>query len=116
MGLSVAQASLPVNEMGRRQGRLRHHGGKRQLLRLLGVPLLEALDTARRIDKLLRARKERMALRADADTHVFSRGTRFEDVATRAVNYCVKIFWMYLGFHGQGRETYTTSRSVASRI
>ena len=89
---------------------------KRQLLRLLGVPLLEALNTARGIDELLRARKERMALRADADTHVLPRGPRLENVPARAVNHRVNVFWMYLGFHGQGRETYTTKPPVASRI
>jgi hypothetical protein len=89
---------------------------KKQLLRLLGVPLLEPFNAARGIDKLLRAGKERMALGADADTHVFSRGTRLENVPARAVNHRVNVFWMYLGFHGQGRETYTTKRPVASRI
>jgi hypothetical protein len=93
---------------------------KKQLLRLLGVPLLEPLHAASRIDKLLRAREKRMALRADADTHVFPRGTRLEDVPTRAMNNCVNVFWMDLGFHKspftQGRETYTTISSDASRI
>ena len=42
-----------------------------------GKTLLEAFDATRRIDKLLRARKERMALRADADAHVLLRIHRF---------------------------------------
>src|ERR1035437_1396760 len=89
---------------------------KKQLLRLLRVPLLEAFNAARGIDELLRAGKEGMALGADADTHVFSRGTRLENVPARAVNHRINVFWMYLGFHGQGRETYTSKRLVASRI
>src|SRR5207237_1940188 len=78
------------------------------LLRLLGVPLLEPLHATRRIDKLLRARKERMALRADADTHVFVRGPCLDDVAARAVNHRINVFRMYLGFH----EILSGSRNI----
>jgi hypothetical protein len=60
---------------------------------------LEAFDSARGINKLLRAGKERMAFGTDANAHILVRGASFEDGAARAVNYRIDIFRMYLGFH-----------------
>jgi hypothetical protein len=77
-------------------------GGKyrrKQLLGLLGVTLLEAFDSARGINKLLRAGEEGMALGANANAHVLVRGAGFEDAAARAVNHRIDVFRMYLGFH-----------------
>jgi len=75
---------------------------EKQLLRLFGVPLLEPLDAARRIHKLLRAREERMALGTDANAHVLARGPRLDDVATGAVDHRVNVLRMYLLFHVSG--------------
>jgi hypothetical protein len=76
-----------------------------QLLGFLGVPFPEAFNAARRVDVLLRAREERMTLRADADTHVFVCGPGLDDVAARAVDDGIDVFWMNLCFHDQGLGT-----------
>jgi hypothetical protein len=103
--VSVGSTGVPACETGeRRQGRLRHQR-EVQLLGFLGVPLLEAFNAARRVDVLLRAREERMTLRADADTHVFVRGPSLDDAAARTVDDRIDIFWMNLCFHDQGLET-----------
>jgi hypothetical protein len=74
---------------------------RKQLLGSLGVPLLEAFNTARRVDIPLRAREERVTLEANADTHVFARGSGLDDVAARAVDDGIDVFWMNLFFHDE---------------
>jgi len=75
----------------------------KQLLRFFGVTLLEALDPAGRIDKLLRAGEERMAFRANADAHVLVGGPRLNHIAAGTVNHRIDVFRMNLGFHESGR-------------
>src|SRR5437588_4078641 len=71
------------------RGRL---GGR---FRLLAVALVEAVDSARRVNQLLLACEERVALRADFDVYVaLLRRARLERVAAGAVNRDVVVVWM----------------------
>ena len=83
---------------------------KQQLL-LLGVPALEPLDAARRIDKFLLAREKRVATPANADVHGFLGRTSVERVATRAMNRGFHVLGMYVSFHIKGRANYQRSRA-----
>src|SRR5438045_5413432 len=70
-------------------------GRLRGRFRLLAVALVEAVDSARRVHKLLLAREERVALRADFDVYVaLLRRARLERVAAGAVNRDVVVVRM----------------------
>src|SRR5215207_11058356 len=66
-------------------------------------PALEALDTSTRIQQLLLARVERMAVRADLDVQLWLGRARFELVAARAANGCGDVIGMDVGLHGRAR-------------
>src|SRR5437763_15534569 len=67
----------------------------RRRFRLLAVTLVEAVYSARRVHKLLLAREERVALRADFDVYVaLLRRARLERVAAGAVDCDVVVVWM----------------------
>src|SRR2546423_4417006 len=70
-------------------------GRLRGRFRLLTVALVKAVNSARRVHKLLLAREERVALRADFDVYVaLLRRARLERVAAGAVNRDVVVVRM----------------------
>src|SRR5579871_3175537 len=74
----------------------------RRSLLLLGLrdALIEFVDAARRIDELLLAGVERMAVRANLDVNLGQRGARGEMVAAGACHFCVGVpFRVDLRFH-----------------
>src|SRR6267143_168628 len=79
-----------------KEPRLRRRGG---FLRFLGVFLIKAFDAPGRIDQLLLARKEGMALRADFDFEIAGRGTCFERGTANTGNNCSFVGWMDSFFH-----------------
>ena len=68
--------------------------------RLHTVALLEAVHTSARIDELLLAGVERMALRADIDAQLLLHGTRFKRFAANAANDRLAVVRMDLFLHG----------------
>src|SRR6266550_6448585 len=72
---------------------------RRALLRLLRVLLLEAIDAAGRVDQLLLAGEERMALRADLDAQLFLGGVGGPGLAAGAMHLDLVILGMDLCFH-----------------
>jgi hypothetical protein len=60
---------------------------------------LEALHATGRVDELLLAREERMALAADLEPQLFLGGTRREGLAARAVDEHFLVFGMDVAFH-----------------
>src|SRR5262249_53765006 len=65
------------------------------------VLLAELVDAARRVDDLLLAREERMAVRAHVDLEVFAHGrTRLEGVAAAAGHRDLGVIGMRSCFHG----------------
>src|SRR2546423_1808537 len=78
--MALPFGNLCVRAFGRR-GRLRGR------FRLLAVALVEAVNAARRVNQLLLAREERVALRADFDVDVaLLRRARLERAAAGAVD------------------------------
>ena len=75
----------------------RLHGSAGRLVR--PVFLTEPLHTAGRVDQLLLAGEERVALGADFDVDHGDRGARDEAVAARALHGCSLIGRMNPGFH-----------------
>ena len=66
-----------------------------RLRRLFAVALVEAVNAARRVHKLLLAREERVTLRADFHMKVFfARRARRELVAAGALHLYVFVVWM----------------------
>src|SRR5256885_1977546 len=65
----------------------------------LRVALLEAIDTACRVDQLLLAGEEGMALRADLDAELFLGRARRPHFAARAMDLNLLILGMDLCFH-----------------
>lgn len=63
------------------------------------VFLFELIDTTAGIDKLLRARKERVADRANFHAQVLFDRSRFERIAAGARNGRYMILRMNIGFH-----------------
>src|SRR5215471_1611171 len=85
-------------------------GRSRAGLSLLGLgllgplePLLEALDATARVDELLLAGVERVALRADLDVQLGLGGACHERVATRAVHGRHDVLGMDIGLHDRAR-------------
>src|SRR5258708_7461283 len=74
-------------------------GARSRGWRLLGVLLLEAVDAAGRVDQLLLAGEEGMALRADVDAQFLLRGARGPGLAARAVDRDLLILRMNVWFH-----------------
>ena len=68
--------------------------------RLHAVALLEAVHASARIDELLLAGVERMALRADIDAQLLLHGTRFKRLAANAANDRLAVVRMDLFLHG----------------
>src|SRR5207237_5999154 len=66
-------------------------------------PPLEPLHPAARVDELLLAGVERMALRADLDVQLGLRRTRRERVPARAVHGGEDVLGMDLGLHRRAR-------------
>src|SRR5215211_594543 len=66
-------------------------------------PPLEALDASTRVQQLLLARVEGMAVRADLDVQLGLRRARLELVAARAANGGGDVFGMEVGLHGRAR-------------
>src|SRR5439155_11627165 len=62
-------------------------------------PALEALDASARVDQLLLARVERVAVGADLDVELGLRGTRLERVPAGARNGREDVFGMNLRLH-----------------
>src|SRR5205807_5887306 len=79
----------------------RHLGLRRRCRRsqLLGVLLLEAVDTAGRVHQLLLAGEEGMALRADLDAQLFLGGAGRPRLAACAVDGNLLILGMDVCFH-----------------
>jgi hypothetical protein len=78
-------------------------GGIRGLGCLRGLSfrhaLLELVDAAGRIHKLLRTRVKRVARITDThDYHGLGR-TRLDHIAARATNFSILVFWMNINFH-----------------
>jgi hypothetical protein len=63
------------------------------------IALLETIDTAGRVNKLLLARKERMAFRANFDVKTFFGRSRLNDLAAGANDRCFFVFWVNVLFH-----------------
>src|SRR3954454_22069885 len=76
--------------------------GARGALGLFETPL-EALDAAARVDELLLAGVERVAVRADLDVELRLRGTRRERVPAAAVHGRQDVLGMDLGLHRRAR-------------
>src|SRR3954471_16305069 len=70
-----------------------------------GQPALEALDATARIDQLLLAGVERMAVGADLHVHVALRGTRHELVPAGAAHGGLCVFGMDLGLHSAYQDS-----------
>jgi hypothetical protein len=69
-----------------------------------GVLLAEFVDAAARVDDLLLAGIERMAVRADFDLQIMTeRGTRNERVPAAAGHSRLFVLRVDAGFHGRGR-------------
>ena len=68
-------------------------------LGVLGSTALEALDPAARVDQLLLAGVERVALGAELDMQVGLRGARVELVPAGAVHVCQRVIRMNSAFH-----------------
>src|SRR2546423_8564251 len=86
--MALPFGNLCVRAFGRR-GRLRGR------FRLLAVALVEAVNATGGVHKLLLAREERVALRADFDVYVaLLRRARLERVAAGAVDCDVVVGWM----------------------
>jgi len=68
----------------------------------LGKTPAEPLDAARRIDQLLRAREEGMAIRTDVHFDEWNRRVRFELVAAGATRGGFLIVGVYSGLHNEG--------------
>src|SRR5215212_9426137 len=66
---------------------------------LLGEALLETIDAAGRINKLLLAGEERMALRTELDAELLAGGAGRPRLAARAVDVDLLILRMNLWFH-----------------
>ena len=64
------------------------------------VALLEAVNTSARINELLLAGVERMALRANIDAQLLLHGTRFKRLAANAANDRLTVVRMDLFLHG----------------
>src|SRR5437763_5914503 len=62
-------------------------------------PLLEAFETAARVDELLLARVERVAVRADLDVQLGLRRPRLEGVSARARHGCEDVLGMDVSLH-----------------
>jgi hypothetical protein len=60
---------------------------------------LELLDTAGRIDNLLRTGEEGVALVTDIYGHLGFVRTDYETVSARACHFALHILWMYTFFH-----------------
>src|SRR5947209_9246605 len=69
------------------------------LFGLFRIPLCEAFDAAGRVDQLLLAGEERMALRADLDAQLFLGGAGRPRLAAGAVHLHLMILRMDLCFH-----------------
>ena len=81
--------------------------GRLRLRRLrLGHALLELIDPAGRIDKLLRPGVEGMSDVADADQDDRLDRPRFDHIAAGATDFCVQVLWMYISFHNKTRSGY----------
>ena len=65
----------------------------------LGIATIELLDTTGRIDNLLLACEERVALRTKLNLQRLTRRTRFEDCAATACYFTLVIAWMQVLFH-----------------
>ncbi len=61
--------------------------------------LLEAIHTAARVNQLLLAGVERMALGADIHLHLFLRGAGFESLTAYAANDALTVLGMDLFLH-----------------
>jgi hypothetical protein len=70
-----------------------------------GHALLEFIHAPSRIDEFLLAGVKWMTAIADADNDARLDGTRLDDVATSATDFCVQIFRMCINFHNKGRKT-----------
>src|SRR5919201_510994 len=62
-------------------------------------PALETLDTAARVDELLLARVERVAVRADLDVQLGLGGARLERVPTGTRHGCDHVLGMDVSLH-----------------
>ena len=71
---------------------------EKKLLRLL-VTAVELVNAARRVDELLLAGEERVALRADADLHLRTGGFNVPDFAAGAGHNGVFVLRMNVFFH-----------------
>src|SRR6478752_434206 len=99
-------------------------GGRARSALGLFEPPLEALHAAARVDELLLAGVERMAVRADLDVQLGARGTRCERVPAAAVHGREDVLGVNVGLHRRARiaaavspatlppETKTTGRSA----
>src|SRR4051812_6135724 len=67
-----------------------------------GLATLEPLDASARVDQLLPARVERVAVRADLDVDLGLRGARRELVAARAAHVGFDVLGMDFSLHGSG--------------
>src|SRR5215210_996139 len=74
--------------------------GGAALARALGGAALEALHAAARVDQLLLARVERVAVRADLHVDVGLGRARRELVAARAAHVRLDVLGMDVGLHG----------------
>ena len=70
-----------------------------QLLGCAIVFFVEAFDAAGRVDHLLFAREERMALRANFNVVIAKRGTRFDDGTAGACDFRRFVIRMNTFFH-----------------
>src|SRR5262249_48134320 len=76
--------------------------------------LLEPLDATTRVDELLLARVERVALGADLDGHVALGGARLELVPTRALDDRELVLRVDISLHGTQPTTRSAACSAAS--
>src|SRR5207247_4087057 len=81
-----------------------------------GVTLLEAIDSACRVDQLLLACEEWMALRADLDAQLLLRRTGRPRLAASAVDLDLMILRMDLCFHGLTLVRRTNNRQYMRKI
>src|SRR4030067_1487359 len=65
----------------------------------LSVLLLDLLDPARRVDQLLPAGEERMAVRADGHLDLLDRGHRLDGVSACALDLRRPVFRVDVRFH-----------------
>jgi len=79
---------------------------------LPSVFLLKALDATRRVNQLLFAGEERMAIRADFDVNVFLGRTRRPGGAAGANDMTFDVFWMNSFFHFRFSFINLTFRSL----